>query len=104
DLFLAERLPRRRHPIPALELGKRHLEDAAEEVAERIPDVRLGRRLRSPALRADAVGRRGVRPAVDALVAEPFRDVDWRFLRIDEVAFGAREPILLLQDFVALLH
>src|SRR5207245_1950510 len=39
DLFLAELLPRRRPTIPALQLGKRHLEDAAAEVAERIPDV-----------------------------------------------------------------
>src|SRR5437870_600662 len=104
DLFLAELLPGRRHAVPALELRERDLEDAAEQVAERIPDIRLGGRLRSPALRAHAVRRRGVRPAVDALVAEPLRHVDRRFFRIDQVAFGAREPILLLQDLVPLLH
>src|SRR2546428_5541039 len=104
DLFLAELLPGRRHAVPALELRKRDLEDAAEQVAERIPDICLGGRLRSPALRAHAVRRRGVRPAADALVAEPLRHVDRRFFRIDQVAFGAREPILLLQDLVLLLH
>src|SRR5881296_1211649 len=104
DLFLAELLPGRRHAVPALELRERDLEDAAEQVAERIPDIRLGGRLRSPALRAHAVRRRGVRPAVDALVAEPLRHVDRRFFRIDQVAFGAGEPILLLQDLVPLLH
>src|SRR2546422_1490038 len=104
DLFLAELLPRGRHAIPALELREGDLEDAAEQVAERIPDVRLGGGLRSPALRAHSVRRRGVRPAVDALVAEPLRHVDRRFFRIDQVAFGARKPILLLQDFVLLFH
>src|SRR3989449_643235 len=104
DLFLAELLPGRRHAVPALELCERDLEDAAEQVPERIPDVRLGGRLRSPALLAHAVRRRGVRPAVDALVAEPLRHVDRRFFRIDEVAFGAREPILFLQHLVLLLH
>src|SRR2546421_12771409 len=39
DLFLAELLPGRRHAVPALELRKRDLEDAAEQVAERIPDI-----------------------------------------------------------------
>src|SRR2546425_1132738 len=102
DLFLAELLPGRRHAIPALELRERDLEDAAEQVAERIADVRLGRRLWSAALRAHAIGRRRIRPAVDALVAEPLRDVDGRFFGIDEIPFRAREPVLLLQDLVAL--
>src|SRR3989454_2211119 len=104
DLFLAELLPRGRHAIPALELREGDLEDAAEQVAERIPDVRLGGGLRSSALRAHPVRRRGVRPAVDALVAKPLRHVDRRFFRINQVAFRAGEPILLLQDLVPLLH
>src|SRR2546427_7767918 len=104
DLFLPKLLPGRRDAIPALELCERDFEDAAEQVAERIAHVRLGRCLRSPALRAHAIGRRRVRAAVDALVAEPFRDVDGRLLGIDEVAFRAREPVLFLQDLVALLH
>src|SRR5438309_249455 len=102
DLFFAELLSRRGHPIPALELCERDLEDAAEQVAERIPDVRLGRRLGSPALRAHAVGRRRVRPAVDALVPKPLRDVDRRFLRVDQVPLGAGKPVPFLQDFVPL--
>src|SRR2546427_5519970 len=104
DLFFAELLPGRRHAVPALELCERDLEDAAEQVPERIPDVRLGGRFRSAALRAHSVRRRGVRPAGDALVAEPLRHVDRRFFRIDQVAFGAREPILFLQHLVLLLH
>src|SRR2546427_8383356 len=104
DLFFAELLPGRRHAVPALELRERDLEDPAKQVPERVPDVRLGGRLRSPALRAHSVRRRGVRPAVDALVAEPLRHVDRRFFRIDQVAFGARKPILLLQDLVLLFH
>src|SRR3989442_9559254 len=104
DLFFAELLPGRRHAVPALELCERDLKDPAKQVPERIPDVRRGGRLRSPALRAHTVRRRGVRAAVDALVAEPFRYVDRRFFRIDQVAFRAREPILLLQDLVPLLH
>src|SRR6266849_1816026 len=103
DLFFPELLPSRRDAIPALKLRERDLEDAAEQVAERIADVRLGGRFRSPAFGAHAVGRRRVRPAVDALVAEPLRDVDGCLLRIDEVAFRAREPVLFLQDLVALL-
>src|SRR2546426_210681 len=83
DLFLPELLARRRHAIPALELRKRDFEDAAEEVAERIADIRLGRRLRSPALRAHAIRWRRVRAAVDALVSEPLRDVDGRLLADD---------------------
>src|SRR3989454_10629295 len=104
DLFFAELLPGRRHAVPALELCERDLKDPAKQVPERVPDVRLGGRLRSPALRAHSVRRRGVRPAVDALVAEPLRHVDRRFFRIDQVAFGARKPILLLQDLVLLFH
>src|SRR2546426_6352619 len=102
DLFLAELLPGRRHAIPALELRERAPEDAAEQVAERIADVRLGRRFGSAALRAQGIGRRRIRPAVDALVAEPLRDVDGRFFGIDEIPFRARKPVLLLQDLVAL--
>src|SRR2546427_3559493 len=104
DLFFAELLPGRRHAVPALELCERDLKDPAKQVPERVPDVRLGGRLRSPALRAISVRRRGVRPAVDALVAEPLRHVDRRFFRIDQVAFGARKAILLLQDLVLLFH
>src|SRR2546425_9412595 len=68
DLFLAELLTGGRHAVPALELREGDLEDAAEQVPEGIPDVRLGGRLRSPALRAHTVRWRGVRAAVDALV------------------------------------
>src|SRR5213594_5206892 len=64
DLFLPELLPGRRHAIPTLELRERDLENAAEQIAEWIADVRLGRRLRPPALRAHAIGRRRIRPAV----------------------------------------
>src|SRR2546428_412646 len=102
DLFLAELLPGRRHAIPALELRERDLEEAPEQAAERMADVRRGRRLWSAALRAHATGRRRIRPAVDALVAEPLRDVDGRFFGIDEIPFRARKPVLLLQDLVAL--
>src|SRR2546428_11202525 len=104
DLFFAELLPGRRHGVPAVELCERDLKDPAKQVPEVVPDVRLGGRLRSPALGAHSVRRRGVRPAVDALVAEPLRHVDRRFFRIDQVAFGARKPILLLQDLVLLFH
>src|SRR4030065_414924 len=73
-------------PAPAAPLGERDLADAAQEVAERIPDVRLGRGLGSRALRAHPVVRRAVRPAVDALVAEALRHVDGRLLRVGQGA------------------
>src|SRR6266545_636513 len=102
DLLLAELLPRRRDAVPAAHLRERHLEDAAEQIAERIPDVALGGGFRPAALRTHPVRRRGVRAAVDALVSEPLRDVDWRLLRIDQVAFRAREAGALRHDLVPL--
>ena len=102
DLFLAELLPRRGDAVAPAELRERHLEDAPQEVSERIADVALGRRLRPAALRAHPVRRRGIGPAVDALVAESFRDVDRRLLGVDQVAFRAREAALVRQDVVLL--
>src|SRR5439155_1418640 len=104
DLFLPELLARRRHPIAAAELRERDLEDAAQEIAEGIPGVSLRRRLGPPALRAHPVRRRGIGPAMDALVSETLRHVDRRLLRIDQVPLGAREAALVRQHLVSLLH
>src|SRR5436853_782501 len=104
DLFLPELLARRRHAIAAAELGEGDLEDAAKEIAERIPGVSLRRRLGPPALRAHPVRWRGIGPAMDALVSETLRHVDRRLLRVDQVSLGASEAALVRQHLVSLLH
>src|SRR5438445_667734 len=104
DLFLPELLARRRHTIAAAELGEGDLEDAAQEIAERIPGVSLRGRLGPPAFRAHPVRRRGIGPAMDALVSETLRHIDRRLLRIDQVPLGAGEAVLVRQDLVPLLH
>jgi len=48
DLFLPELLTGRRHAISTAELRERDLEDASQEIPERIPGVSLSRRLRRP--------------------------------------------------------
>src|SRR5207244_9084523 len=76
----------------------------AQEIAEGIPGVSLRRRLGPPALRAHPVRRRGIGPAMDALVSETLRDVDRRLLRIDQISLGPGEAVLVRQDLVPLLH
>src|SRR5206468_4013768 len=98
DLFLPELLARRRHAIAAAELSERDFEDAAQEIAEGIPGVSLRRRLGPTALRAHPVRWRGIGPAMDALVSQALRDVDWRLLRIDQVSLGAGEAPLVRGD------
>src|SRR5207245_9051592 len=76
DLLLPELPAGRRHAVPPAELAERDLEDPAEEVPERVlRRVPLDRGLRAGALRAHAVPRGRVRPAVPALEPEPLRHV-----------------------------
>src|SRR2546426_7475116 len=104
DLFLPELLARRRHAIATAQLGKGDLEDAAQKIAERVPGVPLRSRFRPTAFRAHPIRRRGVGPAMNALVSEALGHVDRRLLGIDQVPLGAGEAALVRQDLVPLLH